>query len=379
MASIRKRTLIDTGNIVWQCDYKDGSGKRRSRQFPTKKEADAFLVKARGEVGQGIHVADSVSITVAEAAALWLRRGATEGLEQSTLAAYEQHVRLHILPLIGGQKLSRLSAPLVEAFKDKLLDTRSRPMVKRVMVSLSGIFLEAQRRGLAAHNPVSAVKVKTPQRGKERPEMPTKAELRTILKCVPPKWKPLIYTAVFTGLRGSELRGLRWENVDLKAAVLQVRQRVDSRNQFGPPKSEAGTRDIPLPPTVVVLLRDWKKVCPKGEHDLVFPNGAGNVEYHQNILKRGFFPLQLEAGIAVDSSEKDEDGNPVMTAKYGLHALRHAAAALFIEQGMKPKKVQTLMGHASIQITYDLYGYLFKDDEGDKAAMKSIESRLIGA
>ncbi|UVK44829.1 site-specific integrase [Mesorhizobium sp. AR07] len=371
--------MVDTGNVVWQCDYKDGEGKRRSRQFPTKAEATAFWTKTSNEVGQGTHVADSVSITVAEAAKLWLKYGASEGLERSTLAAYEQHVRLHIVPLIGAQKLSRLNTPAIEAFKDRLMETRSRPMVKRIMVSLSCIFIEAQRRGKAAHNPVSAVRVKTPQRGKERPEMPSRAELRAILSNVGEKWKPFIFTAVFTGLRGSELRGLKWENIDLDAAVLQVRQRVDSRNQFGPPKSEAGTRDIPLPPTVVAVLREWQKVCPKGEHNLVFPNGVGNIEYHQNILKRGFFPLQVTAGITSDSGKKDKDGEPIMEAKYGLHALRHAAAALFIEQNFKPKKVQELMGHASIQITYDLYGYLFKDDEGDAAAMKAIESRLIAA
>lgn len=377
--SIRKRTLVDTGNVVWQCDYKDGEGKRRSKQFPTKGEATAWWSKTSAEVGQGTHVADSASITVAEAAKLWLAHGESEGLERSTLAAYEQHVRLHINPLIGSRKLSQLKTPAVEAFKDALMATRSRPMVKRIMVSLSCIFLEAQRRGKAAHNPVQAVRVKTPQRGKERPEMPSRAELRAILAGAGDKWRPLIFTAVFTGLRGSELRGLKWENVDLDSAVLQVRQRVDSHNVFGLPKSEAGTRDIPLPPTVVSILREWKGACPKGEHNLVFPNGAGNIEYHQNILKRCFFPIQIAAGITKDSGKKDAYGKPIMEAKYGLHALRHAAAALFIEQNFKPKKVQELMGHASIQITYDLYGYLFKDDEGDAAAMKAIESRLIAA
>ncbi|MBZ9980418.1 site-specific integrase [Mesorhizobium sp. BR-1-1-8] len=371
--------MVDTGRAVWQCDYRDGEGKRRSKQFNTKTEATAWWSKAGIEVGQGTHVADSASITVAEAATLWLAHGKSEGLERSTLAAYEQHVRLHINPLIGARKLSQLKTPAIEAFKDTLMETRSRPMVKRVMVSLSGIFLEAQRRGKAAHNPVSAVKVKTDKRRKERVEMPTKEELRAILRGASVKWKPLIWTASFTGLRGSELRGLRWPNVDLDAAVLKVRERVDSRNQFGPPKSEAGTRDVPLPPTVVSILRDWKKACPKGEHNLVFPNGAGNIENHQNLLKRCFFPLQVSEGITVDSGKKDEDGKPIMAAKYGLHALRHAAAALFIEQNLKPKKVQELMGHASIQITFDLYGYLFKDDEGDAAAMKAIEDRLIGA
>lgn len=377
MATIRKRAL-PSGKIVWQCDYRDGGGSRRSRQFQTRKDADAFLVKARSEVAQGIHAPDSTSVTIAEAATLWLARGASEGLEQSTLDSYGQHVELHIKPLIGATKLSRISVPSVQAFADELAKTRSRAMVKRVITSLSGIFSEAQRRGLAAQNPVSAVRIRMPKRDVVRPEMPSKEELRAILQGASTKWKPFIWTATFTGLRGSELRGLKWEDVDLKEGTLHVRRRLDKNMKFGPPKSEAGTRDIPLAPSVAAILREWKLACPKGEHDLVFPNGVGNPEHHQNILNRGFFPLQVAAGIAVDTGRIDQDGNPIVKAKYSLHALRHAAAALFIEQGMKPKRVQALMGHSSIQITFDLYGYLFPSEEEDQAAMKAIETRLIG-
>lgn len=378
MATVRKRTL-PSGKVVWQADYRDGSGARRSKQFTLKKEADGFLVKARGEVARGVHVADSASITIKEAAAIWLKRGDADGLEASTLAAYEQHVRLHIVPLIGARKLSTLSAPAIEAFKDELLQTRSRAMVKRVLTSLSGIISEAQRVGLAAHNPMTAVRVKISKRDAERPEMPTKPELQAMLRGVSEKWKPLIWTSIFTGLRGSELRGLTWEHVDLDSGAVKVRQRASLSNKIGPPKSAAGNRDVPLSPALVDVLKAWKKVCPKGELNLVFPNGKGNVEYHQNILNRCFFPLQLSLGISTKTDDLDEDGQPIMAAKYGLHALRHAAAALFIEQRMSPKKIQTLMGHSSIQVTYDLYGYLFDAIDADRADVSAIADRLISA
>jgi integrase len=75
----------------------------------------------------------------------------------------------------------------------------------------------------------------------------------------------------------------------------------------------------------------------------------------------------------------DETGVAIKVpdAKYSLHALRHAAAALFIEQGFPPKKVQALMGHSSIQMTFDLYGYLFPSDDDDRSAMSEIEGRLL--
>ncbi len=378
MASIRRRRQRN-GGVAYQADYRDGTGARRHRQFATKKEADAFLLTVRGQVRDGIHVAASQSISVADAAKLWLERGKAEQLEASTLASYKQHVDLHIVPLIGATKLSTLTAVSVQAFADDLAKTRSRAMVRKVLRSLSGIFTEAQRRGKVAHNPLRAVRFRTPKRDNKRPEMPTKAELKAILKATPEKHRPFIFAATFTGMRASELRGLSWANVDLDAAILHVRQRADRFNQIGPPKSEAGRRDIPLAPAVVKELREWMKACPKGELDLVFPNGAGHVESHANLLNRVFWPIQVAAGVVNMVRGKDHEGRAIQVpeAKYSLHALRHAAAALWIDRGAKAKRIQVLMGHASIQQTFDVYGYLLEADDSDQAAVKAIEDQLL--
>jgi integrase len=95
---------------------------------------------------------------------------------------------------------------------------------------------------------------------------------------------------------------------------------------------------------------------------LVFPTRTGRVIAHANI-SRVFYALQDRLGIA---------------PRFGLHALRHAAAWLFIEQGWTPKRVQTVMGHSSIQMTYDTYGGLFKTPDDDQAAMAAVEASLRG-
>ncbi|MEE7441047.1 tyrosine-type recombinase/integrase [Methylobacterium oryzae] len=372
MATIRKRTL-PSGKTVWLASYTDGGGARRFRQFPTKKEADAFLVQARNQVASGVHTPDSVSPTVTEAGEMWLKRCERDKLEATTLRQYRTHLTLHIAPRIGGMKLSRITAPAVNAFVDQLLaDGRSREMCKRVLVSLSAIVTEAQRRGLVIVNNVrSASPVKRSTREDVRPEMPTREELKAIIDATPDRWRPLILTLVFTGLRGSELRGLLWDDVDLKRGVLSVRRRVDRFNAFGPPKSKAGTRDIPLSPTLLRTLKAWKLACPIGKLGLVFPTGAGGVETHGNILSRVFWPIQVAAGVTVLGS----DGQP--DAKFSMHALRHAAAALWIAQGLSPKRVQTLMGHASIQQTFDQYGYLFEAREDEAAMLAGVENGLV--
>ena len=377
VASIRKRNL-PSGKLVWQVDYRDGAGKRRHRQFKTKREADSFMVKARAEVAAGVHTPESGSITVREAADLWLARCARDGLEATTIGAYRQHIVLHIVPRIGSSKISKLTIPAVNAFVDQLIeDGRSNDMAKRVLGSLSSLVSEAQRRGLVTVNNVrEAAPVKRSKRVGVRPMMPSKVELKAIVDASPERSRPFILTAIFTGLRGSELRGLKWQDVDLKNGELHVRRRVDRFNKFGPPKSEAGTRDIPISPAVLSSLKAWKLACPKGELDLVFPTGAGGVESHSNILSRVFWPIQVAAGVVV--IKDGNNSNNVPDAKYSLHALRHAAAALWIEQGIGPKRIQTLMGHASIQQTFDQYGYLFESHDDDKIAMAAIEARVLG-
>ena len=369
--SVRKRVLGD-GAIAWQVDYRDGAGVRRHRQFPTKREADQFHALARTEVAAGVHTPDSASITVREAADLWIARAERDGLEAATVLDYRQHLKLHILPFLGITKLARLTVPAVNSFRDRLLDEgRSPDMVRRVLGSLAALVGEAQARGLVAVNNVRAAgRGKRGGRAETRPVMPSKDELRAIIAATPEQYRPLILTAVFTGLRSSELRGLAWTDVDLKQGEIHVRQRADRYNKLGAPKSKAGTRTIPLSPLLLNTLKAWRLACPKGELDLVFPNGAGRIENHSNLLWRVFWPIQIAAGVTIV-----RDGQP--DAKYSLHALRHACAALWIEQGFGPKRIQVLMGHATVAMTFDRYGYLFEAREADSAAMEAITARLV--
>ena len=386
MASVRKRTL-PSGEVRWQLDYRDQGGKRRAKQFKTKGEAVAFETTVRAEIAAGVHVADSVAVTVREAGDFWLQRARVEGLEELTVRQYRQHLEHHILPLIGAAKLSRLTQPAVEEFRDKLLETRSRAMTRAVLASLKAILKEAQRRGLVGQNVAMQTQVRQSKRDREQVEIPEKDEIRAILnkaadmwpltrpltsqgregRAVALPWRPLILTAIFCGLRLSELRGLTWENVDLAEGAIRVRQRADLRNRMGPPKSAAGKRDVPLAPMVVNTLKEWKLACPLSSLKLVFPTKTGGVISGSNLHRQCWRPLLRELGM-IDNGE---------VPRYTFHCLRHTAASLFIEQGWTPKKVMGVMGHSSIQMTFDLYGHLWKTTEDDAKAMAQIEARLL--
>ena len=112
--AIRKRawTAPDgTAKQAWQVDYRDQAGQRRSKQFARKKDAEAWFTQAGWEVSKGIHTADSQSVTVAAAADLWIARVEADDRERSTVDQYKRLARLHVKPLIGGEKLSRLTRP----------------------------------------------------------------------------------------------------------------------------------------------------------------------------------------------------------------------------------------------------------------------------
>jgi integrase len=373
MASIRKRSWKSGGEekTAWIADYFDQAGRRHIKTFPRQKDAKDWLVTAQGEVQRGVHTPENASITVAEAAQLWLEKGALERLERSTLRQYRNHVVLHVNPLLGREKLARLSSPMVEGFRDELLKKGTRAMARKVLASLKSILGEAQRRGLVAQNAAQPVKVAANKRENGKltvgREIPSKQEIQTILAKAEGRWRPFFVTAIFTGMRASELRGLTWDDVDFETNVVHVRQRANLWGELGAPKSAAGDREIPMSPMVVNALKEWRLACPNGPLNLVFPNGNGRVENHANIANRGFYALQRAAGIV------DGEGR----AKYGLHALRHFNASWLIEQGFSPKRLQALLGHSSIQMTFDRYGHLFPSLEDDHAKFAAGELALV--
>lgn len=312
---------------------------------------------------------ENTNVTIAEAAQIWLRRCEIEQLERATMHSYRGHVRNHIEPKIGHLLLSELSAVDVREFLDSMLVDSTRAMAKKCLTTLRSIISEAQQRDLIQHNVAREVKLRRSDRHDPERVFPTKAEIRALIENAPERNKPLIMTALFTGMRMSELRGLTWAAIDFARSIITVRNRADRYCEMGNTKSKSGRREIPMGPQLASVLKAWKLACPKGELDLVFPNGVGKIETHSNIYNRIFKPLMIVCGIV------DGQGAP----RFSPHAMRHAAASLFIEQGWSPKKIQAMLGHSSITMTYDVYGHLFHDPAKDVDLMGEMERRLLAA
>jgi integrase len=379
--SVRKqiwRTAKGERKEAWIVDYLDRDGDRHIETFARKKDADQRHDAVRVNVREGVHTAISKSITVAQAAEDWIEGVQLEGRERTTIDQYRQHIDLHITPRIGRDKLASLTTPQINSFRDDLLAHLSRPLARKILTSLKSILSDAQRRGNVAQNVSLPVSIGPDKRGKRKltvgVDIPTPEEIKRILAAASGRRRPFLITAVFAGLRSSELRGLKWADIDLKRGELHVRQRADRYNVIGKVKSKAGARAIPVGPAVVSALREWRLACPHSKLDLVFPTSRGAIIRHENVIRQIFLPAQLKAGVTA---------REIGRAKYsGLHALRHFYASWLINRRadggleLPAKMVQERLGHASIVITMDTYGHLFpRGDDG--AELAAAERALL--
>src|SRR5262249_34687993 len=234
------------------------------------------------------------------------------GRERSTIDQYRNHVG-HITPKLGHVKLANLTPRGVESFRDDLLATLSRPTARKVLTSLKSLLRVNKYAHVAAD-----VWIGTNSRHKRNFEagrdLPTPAEIRRMIDSARDvRARALLLTAALTGLRASELRGLRWHDVDLKIGELHVRQRADKYGKIGALKSASNSRTVPIDPGAFLrALKTWKLACPVGEAGFVFPSATGKTARNE-AMQSSLNPAMIAAGVV------DKTGKP----KYRLHAFRH--------------------------------------------------------
>ena len=363
---------------AWIVDYVDQAGDRHIETFDRKKEADDYQATVKVEERKGTHTAPSKSPTVAEAAEKWIRNVEAKGRERTTVTQYQQHVDTHIVPRLGRYKIASLTTGAIENFRDEMLAAgMSLPLARKVLTSLKSLLKTSKHAHVAAD--VSIERDKRRRKLEAGRDFPTPAEIKRLITAATAqsgdnstKRLALLLTAALTGLRASELRALRWQDVDLKGEELHVRQRADRYNAIGSPKSESSQRTVPLDRHMLLpAVMEWKA---KSAHKngLVFPTSTGAIEHHANML-RSLEPIMTAARLV------DKDGKP----KYALHAFRHFFASWCLNPvergglGMQPQDVQRLLGHSSIVMTMDVYGHLFPG--GDHHSKIAAASRALFA
>jgi integrase len=320
-------------------------------------EQEALLVQAdlRSKKGRGLRVTP-LPVTFAELAARWFERNAPRW-RRSTKRGYRIALETHLLPVFGSMQLSAITTDVIAAFIAERLGTgASDGYVASNLRPLSGVFKLALRQGLIASNPLVALLPEErpkPRRRKRRTWTP--GDIRRLVNAARElgsrkgqvyDYTPLLILAIYTGMRVGELLGLRWQDIDLNESVIRVRWQLcrDTRSLI-PPKTDAGSRDLPIPPKLLAYLRRYRLSCAfsRDEH-YVFCAKAGTPLDRGNLRRRGF-------GAAVERAGLNRPGEPNLTT----YDLRHAFASVVAHHGIAAVDVAVFMGHEDARVTEQTY------------------------
>ena len=304
-------------------------------------------------------------ITVAEACDEWLAAGQERGLKPETLGERRRQVENIIKPTLGEQRAATLTAEQIETFIGQIAPGDAR----RVLASLNSTLAEAVRRHHFKMNPAKGVKLALDKPASKPPPAPTTDEIRALLPAGGDALFVRMATALLTGMRVNELRALSWDNLDLDSGMIHVRRGAGGGGELVRVRPKAARRSLPIAPTLVAILSEWRDVGAEDGHNLVFPGKDGGV-MSAGLFQRGDFArLQKKLGMI------DADGK----AKYRFEDLRHAAARLLIEQGWPLRKLRDHLGEASIAATARRYGDSFDRVGNDRTALSLIADRLLQA
>lgn len=380
--NIRRGGLEPRGTNTWRITVGGGRDPETNRYISiretfhgTKTEATRRRDELRVQAANGTAIRAKAE-TVAEYIERWITHREHLGkVRPRTAYVYRGHVRRIVTPRIGSLRVSQVRPTHIQRVIDEALGDGLAPRtVIQVYRILGAAFRSAVRWGAIAVNPCDGVEPPHVEAAKpnagEVDELAGKVS--RLLEHVAPDYRTVLAVIAMTGLRRSEALAVRWGSVVLEGE--QPRLTVEAglhRTSDGlvllPPKSERSRRSVPVPGSIVALLRrhrteqsERRLLAGAAWHDadFVFDRGDGR-PMDPDALGAAFRDARMRAGLV----------------GLRLHDLRHAYATLQIAKGTDAKLVADLLGHATVAFT--LQTYVHPDEEARTAAAETVE-RLLG-
>ena len=369
------------GKSSWRLKFKgaerDPDTGRRSTRFVTfrgtKRDAVAELTRLLGEVAAGTAV-NPTKMTVGEYVREWLR-GATH-LSRKTLERYRELAEHQILPHLGPLPLQKLRPAHIADWHATILRAggrNGRPLAARTVGHahrvLHAALAHAARLKRVSRNVAGVVAPPKPEVREN--EILSAAQVADVLAALVGHWmQPIVVTALGTGMRRGELCALRWQHVDLVAAVARVEGSLEETGgglRMKGPKSRHGRRRISLPRTVVDVLRAHGL----RQNELRLALGVGRAGPEDLIFCK-------PDGSPLSPDRLSRQWRDVVTGKHlprvSFHALRHTHASALIAAGVDVVTVSRRLGHGSPGITLGVYAHLFSNT--DAAAAQAMDAAL---
>lgn len=380
MAKIRERSTEDGGGF--QVRYYGPDGKRRAKTFPRRRDAEKFANTVETDKIRGEWIDPRLAKTpFEEYVAKYL--DTLSHLKPSTRLKVEGHLRNYVLPTFSKIQTAEIRPSDVRVWISAMLKHGlSAATVKAITGTFSRIMNQAVVDGLISHSPLKGVQLPKEERGEEMRVLEA-SQIGRLAETLDPRFRTLIYTAAYTGLRWSELVALKVSSLDLLKGVVHVRESlVEVNGRLFPGSTKTGVRrSVSLPRFLATMLGEHLGHYPSAD-GFVFTSMQGK-PLRRNFYKRHYLPALVASGLdpalcLCENGKCEERHTPL----YRFHDLRHTCAALLIAQGAHPKEIQERLGHSTIRITFDRYGHLFPSlderlkDGLDRVFEASRETRL---
>ena len=392
MADIRKR--VGRRGTTYQVRYPSKTTKSgySFATFKTMKEARAFIESGKTLEAKARHHTEIR--TVGQAVEMWLKICEKEGLNGRepvtpyTYKNYEYRAKF-ITDYEWNKELHELTAPDVVAFRSWLLKgDLSRELASKVLSSFQSVIKEMTIRGVLPHNVATGICIRSDSRYQAPIVIPSKADVIALLRAADKlansknaqiartwqRYRPILYLAADSGMRPQEYLAL--SNSAIGENGVFVDRAIDgSGRSISVTKTSAGRRFIELSPETLEMVRHYAaNHAVENDFDLVFPATNGRWLCRRNWQRRGFNVACLEAGLV---QEEVIDGVKRQKPKYRPYDLRHFFASMLIEKKVNLKKIQTLMGHANIETTLNVYGHLLEDENDEKNSTSGMLSGML--
>jgi integrase len=356
------------GSWEWRESLPDG--RRFSGYGKTQMEAKARCLAKVKQAERGIDV-KATRQTVGQYLNWWLNDIVTPKLAPKTVKAYQDAVRLHLVPELGQIELGKLTPQAVTSLlRNKERDGLSPRSVAMIREVLRGALNVAMKMQMVERN--AAALAESPRQVKPERRMLTPEEGKRLLRVVESGRLAALYRLALTlGMRQAEILGLRWQDVDLDAGVLRVRQtlqHIGGETHIKEPKTARSRRTLALSSSLIAALTAHKdrqafervKAGARWqESDLVFTTANGTPLEARNLVRD--FKRQLAAA--------------ELPANLRFYDMRHAAASLLLADGMPITAVSAMLGHALCSTTLNTYAHVLPG--ADRLTAEAME-RLLG-
>jgi integrase len=345
MASTRQKT---SGH--WEARYRDAGGGMHAKTFPTKTQAIRWAREMETDVRRGDWIDPRLArTTFGEWANMYLTT--IVHLRNVTRGDYERQLRVHILPVFEDWPIAQIQQVDVRRFIAELRAESMAPKtLQKVRLVLRQVFEAARGSGAIKANPCEGIRL--PRAQAKDPVFLSAEQVETLARSARQPYGVLVRFAAATGLRPSELCGLRVGRLNLLDGSVEVSEAltvVKGRTEVGPIKTGV-RRTVRVPRSLCQQVGDVLAARRIAEgrvlvaEDYVFTAPEGGPLRRDLLHKRILKPAVTAAGLPENLR---------------MHDLRHTCASLLIQLGAHPKVIQEWLGHKSITVTMDVYGHLF--------------------